>query len=558
MRGLMMDYPLTLDRIVEHAGRLYPDRPIRTKQPDGSMHECTYADLLERSRRLSAALVDLGVEPGDRVGTFAWNHHQHLEMYFGIPGAGAVCHTLNIRLFPDQLAYIINHADDQVVFIDASVLPLYEKVADRTEGVRHHVLVNAPPDLRPDLTGVIHYEELLAAAEGRTFDWRSTDEGTAAGLCYTSGTTGDPKGALYSHRSMFLHTMGANQGTALGLTEQDVVLPVVPQFHAMAWGLPYACALAGSELVMPGANLQPEALAELIERYQVTVAAGVPSIWNGLYHELRGSGRDVSCIRSLVVGGSAMPRSLIEGYERDLGVNVVHAWGMTELSSLGTVSSLRAAHLALPQAAQWDVKARQGYALGGVELRIVGEDGAELPWDGEAMGELQARGPWVIRSYYQRDPTEEHFTDDGWFRTGDVATITADGYMTITDRTKDLVKSGGEWISTVALEGALMAHEGVLEAAVIAVPDERWSERPLAVVVRVPDGAVTELALRSALLDQFAKFEVPDRVLFVDELPKTSVGKFDKKTLRARVADGALGGKVVSRRQAEPGRTSDE
>ena len=539
MNGLMMEYPLTLDRIIEHAGRMFPHKHIRTKRPDGGMHEYTYADLHRRSRRLSAALAALGVEPGDRVGTFAWNHYQHLEMYFGIPGAGAVCHTLNVRLFPKQLAYIVNHAEDKVVFIDASVLPLYEKVSAEVGGVQHHVLVNAPPDIETTLPNVLHYEDLIAAADDN-FAWRSTDEQMAMGLCYTSGTTGDPKGALYSHRSMFLHTLGENQAMGLGLTETDVVLPVVPQFHAMAWGLPYACTLAGADVVMPGPHLQPAALAELIESQQVTVAAGVPSIWNGLYHELQAAPRDISCVRALVVGGSAMPRSLIEGYERELRVNVIQAWGMTELSPLGTVSKLQRHHLGLTEAEQLDIKALQGTPLGGVDLRIVSDDGVELPWDGETMGELQARGPWVIRSYFKREPTSEHFTADGWFRTGDVATMTPDGYMRITDRTKDLVKSGGEWISTVALEGALMAHDGVLEAAVIAVPDDKWSERPLAVVVRTAEGGADTDELRRLLGDQFAKFEIPDRFVFVDALPKTSVGKFDKKVLRARVADGTL------------------
>ena len=539
MHGLMMDYPLTLDRIIEHAKRMFPHKHIRTKQPDGSMREYTYADLYRRSRRLAAALVALGVEPGNRVGTFAWNHYQHLEMYFGIPGAGGVCHTLNVRLFPTQLAYIVNHAEDKVVFIDASVLPLYEKVSADIGCVEHYVLVNARPDIETTLPNVLHYEDLIEAADD-DFAWRSTDEQMAMGLCYTSGTTGDPKGALYSHRSMFLHTLGENQAMGLGLTETDVVLPVVPQFHAMAWGLPYACAMAGADVVMPGPHLQPGALAELIESQQVTVAAGVPSIWNGLYQELKATPRDISCVRALVVGGSAMPRSLIEGYERELHVNVLQAWGMTELSPLGTVSKLQRHHLALPGPEQLDVKALQGTPLAGVDLRIVSDEGMELPWDGETMGELQARGPWVIRSYFKRDPTSEHFTTDGWFRTGDVATMTPDGYMRITDRTKDLVKSGGEWISTVALEGALMAHNGVLEAAVIAIPDEKWSERPLAVVVRTAESTVDTDELRRLLGEQFAKFEIPDCFVFVDELPKTSVGKFDKKVLRARVADGTL------------------
>jgi len=542
MHGLMMDYPLTLDRIVEHAARLFPHKRVHTKQPDGTMHDYTYVDLRRRSRQLARALARLGIGVGDRVATFAWNHHQHLEMYFGIPGAGAVCHTLNVRLFPGQLSYIVNHAEDRVVFVDATVLPLLERVAGDITCVEHYVLVNATPQTETTLPNVLQYEDLLAGVAGDedSFEWRSTDERMAMGLCYTSGTTGDPKGALYSHRSMFLHTLGENQGMCLGLMETDVVMPVVPQFHAMAWGLPYACTLAGTDVVMPGPHLQPAALAELIETYQVTVAAGVPSIWNGLYHDLKSTPRDISCIRALVVGGSAMPRSLVEAYERDLGVNILHAWGMTELSPLGTVSRLQRQHATLSDSEQWDIKSRQGTPLGGVELRIVDDEGHELPWDGETMGELQARGPWVIRSYFKRDPTPDHFTGDGWFRTGDVATMSPEGYMTITDRTKDLVKSGGEWISTVALEGALMAHDQVLEAAVIAVPDEKWSERPLAVVVPTPGTSVSADSLRECLESRFAKFEVPDRFVFVDELPKTSVGKFDKKVLRSRHAEGQL------------------
>ena len=539
MFGLMMDYPLTLDRIVERANRLFPHKRVRTRRLDGSLHDYTYADLYRRSRKLASALAGLGIEPGDRIGTFAWNHYQHLEMYFGIPGAGAVCHPLNVRLFPGQLAYIVNHAEDRLVFVDASVLPLYEKVARETSGVEHHILVNAPEDIQTDLPNVRHYEELIGKGDDE-FEWRCTDEAMAMGLCYTSGTTGEPKGALYSHRSMFLHTLGENQAMGLGLTETDIVLPVVPQFHAMAWGLPYACPLAGADMVMPGPDLSPAVLAELMETQQVTVAAGVPSIWNGVYQDLKSTPRDVSCVRALVVGGSAMPRSLIAAYERDLGVNVLHAWGMTELSPLGSVSKLQRHHLALTEDEQLDVKARQGTPLGGVELRIVDDAGVPLPWDGTTMGELQARGPWVIRSYFKREPTPEHFTEDGWFRTGDVAVMTPDGYMTITDRTKDLVKSGGEWISTVALESALMAHDQVLEAAVIAVPDEKWSERPLAVVVPTPECNVTGDGLREFLASRFAKFEIPDRFVFVDELPKTSVGKFDKKLLRSTYANGTL------------------
>lgn len=545
LNGQMMDYPLTLDRILEHANRIYPSKRITTKLPDGSLHRYTYADLHQRVRKLSKALVKLGIEPGDRIGTFGWNNYQHLELYYAIPGAGAVCHTLNIRLFPDQLTYVVNHAEDRIVFIDASLLPLFERVADDIQGVEHYVFYNAERDIETELENVLFYEDLIEDSDD-SFDWRSTDERMAMGLCYTSGTTGNPKGALYSHRSMFLHSLGGNQANAVGITEPDVVLPVVPQFHAMAWGLPYSCAAAGAEMVMPGPHLQPVPLAEMIAEERVTVAAGVPSIWNGLYHELMANPRDISCIRALVVGGSAMPRTLIEAYERDLNVNVLHAWGMTEMSPLGTVSKISSRLNDASDAEKWDSKARQGYPIIGVEVRIVDEAGAELPWDGETMGELQVRGPWVIDRYYKMDVDESYITADGWFRTGDVVTMSPDGYMTITDRTKDLVKSGGEWISTVELENEIMAHPGVLEASVIAIPDEHWGERPLAAVVKTADaGDLSGDDIRDFLSDKVAKFWLPDVVVFVDEIPKTSVGKFDKKVLRTRHAEGELVGETT-------------
>ena len=541
MHGLMMDYQLTLDRIVERANRFYPRKGITTKLPNGTFHQYTYADFYKRVKRLANVLETLGVEIGDRVGTFAFNNYQHMELYFAIPGAGAVCHTLNIRLAPDQLAYIINHAEDKVVFIDGPLLPLFEKIADQVQGVQHFVVFNAAPGVTSKLPNLLIYEELMAAA-AEEYTWRSTDERMAMGLCYTSGTTGNPKGALYSHRSMYLHTVGESQASALGITEADVVLPVVPQFHAMAWGLPYACVMNGADMIMPGPHLQGPPLAQMIDEYRVTIAAGVPTIWTGLYHELKANPRDISCIRALVVGGAAMPRSLIEGYERDLGVNVLHAWGMTELSPLGTVSRLSSQHRDLPDAQKWDIKATQGYTVGGVEIRIVNEMGEELPWDGTTMGEVQVRGPWVIKSYFKVEPAPESFTADGWFRTGDVATISPDGYMSITDRTKDLIKSGGEWISSVALENALMAYPKVMEAAVIAVPDARWSERPLAAVVLAPGvDDVSEAELMEHLATHFAKFQLPDRIVILPAIPKTSVGKFDKKVMRYQYAQGQMG-----------------
>lgn len=541
LAGLMMDYPLTIDRILEHGNRLYPHKKIKTKLPAGDLHEYTFRDFYGRVKRLCNLLAGLGIAPGDRVGTFAWNNYQHMELYFAAPGAGAVVHTLNIRLFPEQLAYIINHAEDKAIFVDGTLLPLLERVADQIGGVEHFILFNAAEGAEPNLPGQIHQYEALMAGASERFDWRVEDENQAMGLCYTSGTTGHPKGALYSHRSMYLHTVGECQASALGLTEADVVLPVVPQFHAMAWGLPYGAVMTGADVVMPGPHLQPAALAALIEEERVTVAAGVPTIWNGLYHELRNNPRDISCIRALVVGGSAMPRSLIEAYEKELGVAVLHAWGMTEMSPLGTVSKLLSHHQQLPAPQQWDVKARQGYAIAGVEMRIVNDDGEELPWDGTTMGELQVRGPWVVRDYFKLDGSSDSFTADGWFRTGDVVTISEDGYMTITDRTKDLVKSGGEWISSVELENLLMAHPQVLEAAVIAVPHPEWQERPLAVVVPTAEGAgLSAEELRSFLQPQVARWWLPDGYAFIDELPKTSTGKFDKKVLRQRFAEGQL------------------
>ncbi len=538
LSGLMMDYPLTLDRIVEFARRMTPQKSIRTKLPDGDWHEYSYAEFFRRVKKLGNVLRTLGVEPGDRVGTFAFNNYQHLEFYFGIPGAGAVCHTLNIRLSQEQLKYIINHAEDKVIFVEGALIPALEAIADQLKTVRHFVVFNSDPGAECRLPNALRYEDLMAAASADC-EWRCPDENMAMGLCYTSGTTGMPKGVLYSHRSMMLHTMGVLQTAAIGVTEADVVLAVVPQFHAMAWGLPYAAAWVGATIVMPGPHLQPAPLADMIERERVTIAAGVPTIWNGLYHELRRNPRDVSSITQLVVGGSAMPRGLIEAYEDDFGVNVVHAWGMTEMSPIGSVSKLQTRHQALDAAGRWDIKAKQGYFVPGVEARIVDGDGAELPWDGETLGELQVRGFWVAGQYFKTEVDREHFSADGWFRTGDVATIDRNGFMTIADRTKDLVKSGGEWISSVDLENMLISHPDILEAAVIAMPDERWGERPLAVLVPLR-GEYDADALNAYLLERFPKYWLPDRYAQVQEIPKTGVGKMDKKVLRQMLADGEL------------------
>ena len=540
MHGLMMDYPLTLDRILEHANRVYGSKKIHTKLTDGSIHTYTYSDLYKRSKRLASALAKRGIQLGDRVGTFGWNNYQHLELYYGIPGCGAVCHTLNIRLFPEQIAYIIEHAEDRMIVVDASLVKLMEAVAAKVDCVEHYVIYGADANLETSLPNVILYEELLAEGD-EEYQCPITDEKTAFGMCYTSGTTGDPKGALYSHRSMYLHTLGMLQANASGITSRDMILPVVPQFHVMSWGIPYAAALAGAELIMPGPHLQPAALAEMIETFGVTVATGVPTIWSGLYHELKENPRDISTIRAMIVGGSAMPRGLIKNFETELNATVLHAWGMTEMSPLGTICHLGSQHADLTPEAQWDVKAKQGTPIGGVELRIVDDQNQELPWDGETMGELQVRGPWVIKQYFKREPTTEHFTEDGWFRTGDVSTISPDGYMQITDRTKDLIKSGGEWISSVDLENALTEHEKIREAAVIAIPDEKWDERPLAaIVLTTKEDAPSADEIRDYLATRFAKWWLPDKIVYIDEVPKTSTGKFSKRILRQQYADGEL------------------
>ena len=540
MHGQMMDYPLTIDRILEYAHIMFPRKRISTKMPDGSMHRYTYADMYRRVKKLANVLDALGVEAGDRVGTFAWNNYQHLELYYAIPCSGAVCHTLNIRLSPNQLAYIVNHAEDKVIFIDGTLLPLFEKIANQVTGVKRYVLFNADKSIETTLPNVSFYEDLLAEADD-DYEWPVADEQAAAGMCYTSGTTGNPKGALYSHRSTYLHALATNQAACLGFTEHDTALLIVPQFHVMAWGFPYSCLLAGANIVLPGPHLQPAALVEMLANEKITVANGVPTIWTGVYQALKANPRDISSVRALVIGGSALPRAMIEGYEKDFDIPTLHAWGMTEMSPLGTVSQLLSHHLELPSEQQLDMRAKQGYTLSIVEMRVVDDTGREVPRDGKTMGEIQVRGPCIINSYYRVEPTLASFTADGWFRTGDVGTIDEDGFMQITDRTKDLIKSGGEWISSVDLENALMAHPDILEAAVIAVPDPKWDERPLAAVVIAPEGdELTEADIKDYLAPKFAKFWLPDQVLFIDEVPKTSVGKFDKKVLRALYAEGRV------------------
>ncbi|HEY9518576.1 MAG TPA: long-chain fatty acid--CoA ligase [Gemmatimonadales bacterium] len=534
MQGLMMDWQLTLTHVLERARRVFHDQQISSRHAAG-VHRYRFADMTRRVDRLAGALASLGVTRGDRIGTLGWNSHRHLEAYYAVPCMGAVLHTLNLRLHPDQLAYVISHAGDRVLLVDASLLPLLEKVRDRIPTVEHVVVMADGPMGAGLPPGALDFEELLAAAPER-FAWPELDEQEAAALCYTSGTTGHPKGVLYSHRALVLHTLGFSIADAFAIRERDVVLTIVPMFHANAWGLPFAAGMLGCSLVLPGPHLVPKDLVDLIESEGVTFVGGVPTIVSALYHYLRESGRKVPTLRQILVGGSALPRVLLESFDA-MGIDVVHAWGMTELSPAGTVSRLRRDMEAWPQEEKTRVRLLQGSPFPLVELRIVQEDGTVAPWDGVTAGELEARGPWVTRAYYE-DPSGADRFHDGWFRTGDVASIDNRGYVRLVDRTKDMVKSGGEWISSVDLENVIMGHPQVAEAAVIAVAHPKWTERPLACVVPKPDCAgLDRSALREWLRGRVADWWLPDDVVVIDGVPKTSVGKFDKKVLRERFKD---------------------
>jgi fatty-acyl-CoA synthase len=535
MQGLMMDWQLTLTHVLERARRVFHDQRISSRHA-GGVHRYRFADMTRRADRLAGALTSLGVGPGDRIGTLGWNSHRHLEAYYAIPCMGAVLHTLNLRLHPDQLAYVITHARDRVLLVDASLLPLLEKVRDRIPTVEQVVVLSDGPLGAGLPPGAHDYETLLAAASEH-FAWPELDEQDAAALCYTSGTTGHPKGVLYSHRSLVLHTLGFSIADAFAIRERDVVLTIVPMFHANAWGLPFAAGMLGCSLVLPGPHLAPKDLVDLIESEGVTFVGGVPTIVSALYQYLKESGRKVPTLRQILVGGSALPRVLLESFEA-MGIEVVHAWGMTELSPAGTVSRLRRDMEDWPQEEKTRVRLLQGSPFPLVELRILMDDGTEAPWDGVTAGELEARGPWVARAYYE-DPSGADRFHDGWFRTGDVASIDARGYVRLVDRTKDMVKSGGEWISSVDLENVIMGHPQVAEAAVIAVAHPKWTERPLACVVPKPDcaGALSRSAIREWLRGRVADWWLPDDVVVIEVVPKTSVGKFDKKVLRERFKD---------------------
>jgi acyl-CoA synthetase (AMP-forming)/AMP-acid ligase II len=535
MRSTMMDFPLTVRHIFEHGRSLYGDSEVVTSEADGARHIEFWA-LADRAEQLAAGLRRLGVEPGDRVATFGWNNQEHQEAYFAIPGMGVVMHTLNIRLSADQLRYIIGHAEDSVIIADASLAgvlgPVLAEGGDEVKTVRH-LIVYGDGD-RSALPAHLDYEEMLAA-ERPGYPWPEIDEHAAAAMCYTSGTTGLPKGVVYSHRSTFLHTLGVSSGEALAINQYDRVLPVVPMFHGNAWGIPYAAWLVGADLLLPNRFAQAAPLARFIAAERATLAAAVPTVWFDILG-LDPDSVDLSSLRLIMAGGAAVPRSLIEACEERLGVRVVQGWGLTETSP---VASLAWPPKHEPAERAIDYRSTAGRPLGGVEARVIDDEGKVLPRDGHATGEIEVRGPWVTAAYY-KDPAPEKFRD-GWLRTGDVGRIDAHGYITISDRAKDVVKSGGEWISTLELESAILTHPAVREAAVIAVPDERWGERPMACVVLVQGQSATPDELREHLSSQgVVKWWLPEHWAFVDEVPRTSVGKYDKKLLRARKAEGSL------------------
>jgi fatty-acyl-CoA synthase len=538
MTGLMMDYPLTLSTIFRRGETLFRGREIVTRLPDASLHRYTFGDFAARTRRLAGALCRLGIRPGDRVATLGWSHSQHLEAYFAIPLMGGVLHTLNLRLHPEELAYIVNDAGDRALLVDENLLPLWNQVQP---------LVNVPAVIvvgasGPVPAGALEYEALLADA-APVPDVEDGDERGAAAMCYTTGTTGKPKGVLYTHRSLVLHTFGLALNHCMGIGEHDTVTPVVPMFHANAWGLPYACVMMGAKIVMPGRHLDPASLVDLFHRERVTVTAGVPTIWIGVlqYLDANPGKYDLSCIRAMFVGGSAVPQALIEAFERRYGLRIFQAWGMTEMAPLGTVAQLPPTLADASDERKFQYRATQGRPAPFVEIRARGDSGL-VPWDGRTLGELEVRGPWIASAYYNRDDAADRFTGDGWFRTGDIVTIDEGGTIQLQDRAKDLIKSGGEWISSVALECALMGHPAVAEAAVISVSDPKWSERPLAAVVLKPGAEASASDLRAFLAPHFPKFWLPEAFEFIDSIPRTSAGKFKKSALRERFKDYVIRG----------------
>ncbi len=531
-----MTIPLTITEIMKFAERHHGRTEVVSVTADEPLHRCTFSDVFRRARRLANVLSRLGIEPGERVASLAWNDYRHLELYFGVSCAGKVLHTVNPRLFAEQLVYIINHAEDRVLFFDIAFLPLVETLADKLISVEAYVVL-APPENLPESTlSPLHSYESLLNAEPNTYDWPKLDENTANVLCYTSGTTGKPKGVLYSHRSTVLHAYASCLPDALDVSQRDSVLPVVPMFHVNAWGTPYSCAIVGAKMVLPGPRMADgETLQRLIEQEGVTVALGVPTVWLALLAYLRDSGKTVPSLERTVIGGAACPPSIIEEFQKEHGVSTHHAWGMTEMSPLGTVNSPSRGMESLPAEEREALRLKQGRGIFGVDMKIVDDNGAELPWDGQAFGDLRVKGWWVCDSYFGEKESDAH-DEQGWFSTGDVATIDPLGYMKITDRTKDVIKSGGEWISSIELENLAVAHPDVAEAAVIAIRHEKWSERPLLIVVPTDGSSPDKQELLASFKGKVPDWWIPDDVAFTGELPHTATGKISKVTLREQFA----------------------
>lgn len=539
MLGQMMTQPLMISSMITHAERYHETGEIISVNTGGGVETTTWGQVARNARALASALKGMGLAPQTRCGTIAWNNRRHLEIYFGVPSGGFVCHTINPRLFPEQLVYIFNHAEDKVLFIDRTFVPLVAAIRDKLDHLEHIVLMDQlDAEAEAALPGLICYDDLIAEGDP-AFAWPELDENTASSLCYTSGTTGNPKGVLYSHRSTVLHSLAGNSADGLALTARDVVLPVVPMFHVNAWGTPYICAMVGARVILPGPGLDGPSLVKLIDTYKVTCALGVPTIWVGLLAAVAQEGTSLDSLKRTVIGGSAVPPSMIETFRERYGVETIHAWGMTEMSPLGSVNMPLAKHAALPKADQHKLRESQGRVPWGVELEIVDETGAPLPHDGKTQGDLVTRGHWILNAYYRSTPEET--LDNGWFTTGDVATMDADGYITIRDRAKDIIKSGGEWISSVELENIAIAHPMLADAAVIGARHEKWDERPVLVAVKAEGEDPSEDEVLAIYADKIAKWQIPDKVVFTDVLPRNATGKVLKRNLRQDFGDVLIG-----------------